>query len=148
MSAKQGALAIGEFARRTGTAASTLRYYERIGLLPPAERAGGRRHYPPSSVDRLALIRLCQDAGFTLAEIRRLLGASSLRRGTLSRLAEGKIAELDTRIAQAQRARQLLEHALACPHRDLLTCPNFRTALRARRELSHSEHAAPPDRND
>jgi DNA-binding transcriptional MerR regulator len=133
-------IAIGELARRTGTAASALRYYERIGLLPPAERAGGRRHYPASSADRLALIRLCQDAGFTLAEIRRLL-AGSLGRGTLSRLAEGKIDELDTRILQAQRAKQLLQHALACPHRDLLTCPNFRAALQARREPSRGPSA-------
>jgi DNA-binding transcriptional MerR regulator len=143
MSANQTALPIGELARRTGTAASALRYYERIGLLPPAERAGGRRHYPPSTADRLALIRLCQDAGFTLSEIRDLLSASSLRRRALSRLAEGKIYELDARIAQAQRAKQLLEHALACPHRDLLTCPNFRAALQARREPSDSPSAEP-----
>jgi DNA-binding transcriptional MerR regulator len=121
-----------------------LRYYERIGLLPPAERAGGRRIYPPSSADRLALIRLCQDAGFTLSEIRELLSASSLRRRTLSRLAEGKIYELDARIAHAQRAKELLEHALACPHHDLLTCPNFRAALQARREPSNGPSAEPP----
>jgi DNA-binding transcriptional MerR regulator len=139
MSNKDGPLAIGELARRTGTATSALRYYERIGLLPPAERAGGRRHYPASSADRLALIRLCQDAGFTLAEIRQLLAASSRR--SWSRLAEGKIDELDTRIAEAQRAKKLLKHALACPHRDLLTCPNFRAALQARREPA-SQHVS------
>jgi len=141
MSNNDGPLAIGELARRTGTATSALRYYERIGLLPPAERAGGRRHYPPSSADRLALIRLYQDAGFTLAEIRQLLAAGSRRRRSWSRLAEGKIYELDTRIAEAQRAKKLLEHALACPHRDLFTCPNFRAALQARREPSHSPSA-------
>jgi MerR family redox-sensitive transcriptional activator SoxR len=59
-------LAIGELARRAGTAPSALRYYERIGLLPPAERAGGKRHYPPSSAERLAFVRVYQDAGFTL----------------------------------------------------------------------------------
>ena len=131
MSDDDRAVAIGELARRTGTATSALRYYERIGLLPPAERAGGRRHYPPSSADRLALIRLCQDAGFTLAEIRELL--SAFRRRSWSRLAEGKIDELNNRIAEAQRAKKLLEHALACPHRDLLTCPNFRAALEEHR---------------
>jgi DNA-binding transcriptional MerR regulator len=132
LSDKGGRVAIGDLARRTGTATSALRYYERIGLLPRAERAGGRRHYPPSSAERLALIRLCQDAGFTLAEIRQLLAASSRR--SWNRLAEAKIDELDTRIAEAQRAKELLEHALACPHRDLLTCPNFRAALQARHE--------------
>jgi DNA-binding transcriptional MerR regulator len=134
MSNKDGRVAIGELARRTGTATSALRYYERIGLLPPAGRSGGLRHYPPSSADRLALIRLCQDAGFTLAEIRQLLAEGIRRRGSWSRLAQGKIDELDARIAETQRAQKLLEHALACPHRDLLTCPNFRAALQARRE--------------
>jgi DNA-binding transcriptional MerR regulator len=125
-------LAIGELARRTGTAPSALRYYERIGLLPPTERAGGKRRYPPSSAERLALVRLYQDAGFTLREIRQLLAAGSGRRANWTPLAERKIAELDARIAEAQRAKDLLEHALDCPRRDLLTCPNFRAALQAR----------------
>jgi DNA-binding transcriptional MerR regulator len=133
MSDDDALVAIGELARRTGTAASALRYYERIGLIAPAERAGGRRHYPAASADRLALIRLYQDAGFQLAEIRELLGAGSRERRSWTRLAEGKIDELNDRIAEAQRAKSLLEHALACPHRDLLSCPNFRAALQARR---------------
>jgi DNA-binding transcriptional MerR regulator len=135
-------LAIGELARRAGTATSALRYYERIGLLPRAERAGGKRHYPPSSAERLALVRLYQDAGFTLKEIRQLLAAGSGRRGGWTPLAERKIAELDARIAEAQRAKTLLEHALACPHRDLLTCPRFRAALQARLE---ARAASPTD---
>jgi DNA-binding transcriptional MerR regulator len=126
---------IGELARRTGVATSALRYYERIGLLPPAERAGQRRQYPPSSADHVALIRLYQDAGFTLAEIGRLLAAKSRGRPDWNRLAEHKIAELDARIADTQRAKKLIEHALACPHRDLVDCPNFRSALEA-----HLEH--------
>jgi DNA-binding transcriptional MerR regulator len=133
-------LAIGELARRAGTAPSALRYYERIGLLPPAERAGGKRRYPPSSAERLALVRLYQDAGFTLKEIRQLLAARSRQRASWTPLAERKIAELDARIAEAQRAKSLLEHALNCPHDDLLTCPNFRAALQAR--LKGSPEAA------
>jgi DNA-binding transcriptional MerR regulator len=132
---ENGPVPIGELARRTGVAASALRYYERIGLLPPAERAGQRRHYPPSIAERVALIRLCQDAGFTLAEIGRLLASSSSRpRQAWDRMAERKIAELDARIADAQRAKKLLTHALECPHPDLLACPNFRSALEAQLE--------------
>jgi DNA-binding transcriptional MerR regulator len=125
---------IGKLARRTGVATSALRYYERIGLLSPAERVGQRRHYPASSVERIALIRLYQDAGFTLAEIGRLLAARRQGRRAWDHLAERKVAELDARIADTQRAKQLIEHALECPHRDLLTCPNFRSALEARLE--------------
>src|SRR5215208_7071192 len=132
MSEDDAQLAIGELARHTGSATSALRYYERIGLLPPAERSGGRRHYPPGIAERVGLIRLYQDAGFTLAEIRQLLAEGGPRSGSWSRLAERKIDELDARISEAQHARELLGHALGCPHPDLLSCPNFRSALHAR----------------
>lgn len=135
--AENGLVPIGELARRTGVATSALRYYERVGLLSPAERIGQRRHYPPWSAERVALIRLCQDAGFTLAEIGRLLEGWSQAWG---RLAERKIAELDARIAHAQRAKELVTHALECPHRDLFACPNFRSALEARIERPGSSH--------
>jgi MerR family redox-sensitive transcriptional activator SoxR len=138
---KNGLVPIGELARRTGVATSALRYYERIGLLLPAERVGQRRHYPPSSAERVALIRLYQDAGFTLAEIGRLIAAWSRGRRDWDRLAERKIAELDARIADAQRAKKLITHALECPYRDLFACPNFRSALEA-----HLEHPGSPHR--
>jgi DNA-binding transcriptional MerR regulator len=124
-----GLIAIGELARRTGLASSALRYYERVGLLAPATRAGGRRHYGASSAERVALIRLCQDAGFTLGEIRALLAAGSRRRSWI-RFAQAKVRELDSRISRAERARALVQHALACPRRSLVTCPNFRAALK------------------
>jgi DNA-binding transcriptional MerR regulator len=133
--AQDGLVPIGELARRTGAATSALRYYERIGLLSPAERAGGKRHYSASSAERVALIRLYQDAGFTLAEIGRLLASSGWDRRRFGDLAERKIAELDARIADAQRAKKLISHALECPHRDLFTCPRFRAALQAQLEV-------------
>jgi MerR family redox-sensitive transcriptional activator SoxR len=124
-------MVIGELARRTGLATSALRYYERVGLLSPAGRAGGRRHYGASGAERVALIQLCQDAGFTLREIRALLATGSRRGRPWTRLVEAKLRELETRIARAERARALVQHALACPHRSLVTCPNFRAALQA-----------------
>jgi DNA-binding transcriptional MerR regulator len=131
---ENGLVPIGELARRTGVATSALRYYERIGLLSPAERVGQRRHYPPSSAERVALIGLYQDAGFTLAEIRRMVAAMSRGRQAWNRLAERKIAELDARIADAKQAKKLIKHALECPHRDHLDCPRFRAALEAHLE--------------
>jgi DNA-binding transcriptional MerR regulator len=127
----EGLVPIGELARRTGAAPSALRYYERVGLLSPAERSGQRRYYASSSAERVALIRLYQAAGFTLSEIGRLLAAGSRRRRDWSLLAARKIRELDARVADAQDAKRLIEHALDCPHSDLLTCPNFRSALEA-----------------
>ena len=137
---EDGLVPIGELARRTGVATSALRYYERIGLLSAAERAGGRRHFTPSSAERVALIRLYQDAGFTLVEIRRMLAARSQGRRGWGDLAERKIAELDARIADAQQAKNLIQHALECPHRDLLTCPRFRSALQAQLARPNNRH--------
>ena len=130
MSDMDGLIAIGELARRTGLASSALRYYERVGLLSPAGRAGGRRHYGASSAERVALIQLYQDAGFTLREIRALVGSRKTRPWT--RLVEAKLRELETRIAQAERAKVLVQQALACPHRNLLSCSNFRAAIKTR----------------
>lgn len=126
---ENGLLAIGELGCRTGVAPSALRYYERLGLLSPVERVRGRRRYSASSAERVAFIRLCGDVGFTLGEIGELLRGGSRRRRAWSRMAEGKIRELDARILQAEQARQLLQHALACRHEDLLACSNFRGAL-------------------
>lgn len=123
-------LAIGAFARRAGVAPSALRYYERLGLLPPAQRRNGRRVYRSSELVRIAFIRLCHDSGFTLAESRQLLaGKKGFRRSGMI-LARQKVRELERRIEETQRAKELLEHALACPSPDLLTCPNFQLSLR------------------
>src|SRR5262249_43679925 len=122
---------IGELASRSGLASSALRYYERVGLLSPVGRTSGRRQYAVSSVERVAVIRLCQDAGFTLREIRALLATGGRRSRAWRNLVEAKLHELDTRIAQAQHARALVSHALACPHPNLFECNNFRAALQA-----------------
>jgi DNA-binding transcriptional MerR regulator len=66
-------LKIGELARRTGTNAPTVRYYEQIGLLPPASRRdGGQRSYGEEDVRRLTFIRRCRDFGFSIAQVRAL----------------------------------------------------------------------------
>ena len=125
-------LSIGELGRRTGLATSALRYYERLGVLTPDGRANGRRYYGPGSAARIALIRLCQEAGFTLGEIRTILAAGSRRHLSWKRLMKGKLQELEAAIAHATRAKTLIERGLACRHRELSMCPNFRAALNAR----------------
>lgn len=130
MSKPRGLIEIGELGRRTGLATSALRYYERVGLLSPDGRARGRRCYEVASAERVALIQLCQDAGFTLREIQTLVATKGRRGRPWTHLLEGKLRELDTRIARTERARALVRHALACPHRNILACANFRSALR------------------
>jgi MerR family copper efflux transcriptional regulator len=115
------ALTIGELARRTGVTASALRYYEELGLLPVPARISGQRRYPESAAASVGAIRLCSDAGFTLAEQKALMTARGWRK-----LAERKLAELDEQIARAQAAREAISYGLRCPRRGPAQAPDFR----------------------
>lgn len=128
------ALTIGELGRRTGSAPSALRYYEEIGLLAPAARVSGQRRYAPDAVGVVGAILLLAEVGFTLAEIKQLTAARSASGGAWRELARRKLAELDERIAEAQTARVAVEHAMACPHDDITTCPSFQAVVRQRLE--------------
>jgi DNA-binding transcriptional MerR regulator len=81
-------LMIGEVVRLTGKAASTIRYYEEIGLIPLPERVSGRRRYQPDIVRILGVIATAQRAGLSLDEIRLLLDASPADRLATERLRE------------------------------------------------------------
>jgi DNA-binding transcriptional MerR regulator len=129
---KNGLLEIGELGRLTGTTDATLRYYEKLGLVQPVARVSGRRRYDTKSAANVAMIRLCQDAGFTLGEIGQFIAHRDREGRAWTSLAESKIRELDTRIADAQRARTLLQHALGCSHPNLFECPRFQSAVAAR----------------
>lgn len=68
-------LSIGLVARRTGATVPTIRYYEEIGLLPPASRTeAGQRTYDEASIRRLVFIRRCRDFGFSIDQVRELVG--------------------------------------------------------------------------
>lgn len=123
---------IGELARRAGVAASALRYWEELGLLPAPDRAAGQRRYPPSVVGLVGEILVLRDVGFTLREIRELLAARSSGARGWRELHERKLAELDRRIAQAHAARTAIAHGLACPHEDVHDCPTFGGVIAAR----------------
>jgi DNA-binding transcriptional MerR regulator len=68
-------LSIGLVARQTGCTVPTIRYYEEIGLLPPAHRTNaGQRHYDERTIHRLTFIRRCRDFGFSIDQVRELVG--------------------------------------------------------------------------
>lgn len=70
-------LTIGTLAKKTGTKAQTIRYYEQIGLMPePGRTAGGQRRYGDAELDRLSFIRHARQLGFSLDAIRELLDLS------------------------------------------------------------------------
>jgi DNA-binding transcriptional MerR regulator len=125
-------LTIGELARRVLVAPSALRYWEELGLLSPAVRISGQRRYPESAVERVGLILLHRDLGFSLAEQQVLLAPRAVASGDWHRLARRKLVELDGQIAKAHIAREAISHGLRCPHADLFECPNFASVLAAR----------------
>lgn len=66
---------IGAVSKQTGCSVPTIRYYEEVGLLPAAPRTeGNQRHYDDAAVRRLAFIRRCRDFGFTIEQVRELVG--------------------------------------------------------------------------
>ena len=108
-------LSIGELARRSGRAASAIRYYESIGLLPQARReSGGRRRYPEGAVRTLHVIDTARRAGLALEEIKALLSGET----RLDTIAARRLDDLD-----AQRA--WLAHAAECTCVDLDECALF-----------------------
>ena len=115
-------LSIGEVAKRTGLRPSALRYYEEVGLLSPADRVSGRRHYHASVLDRLSVISCAQSAGFTIAEIRELLEGEDGAHGAWRSMAERKLAEVNAVIDKAQATRRLLEDSLQCTCQSLEEC--------------------------
>jgi DNA-binding transcriptional MerR regulator len=118
-------LAIGEVARRAGIAASAVRYYELQGLVPRADRRGGKRVYADDILDRLALIRLAKAAGFRVAEIRTLLRGLGRRTPPGPRwrsLAERKAEELEARAAELERMKRVLAVVAGCECPTLEEC--------------------------
>ncbi|WP_395311850.1 MerR family transcriptional regulator [Mycobacterium sp. AMU20-3851] len=107
-------LTIGEVARRTGVAQTTLRYYEQIGLLPPPQRVGGQRRYPESAMIRLEVIRACKAAGFALEEIVALMGDHAPGKPVARALAEAKLIEIDAQMRTLERAKEIIRWGMAC----------------------------------
>ena len=100
---------IAGLARAGGVGVETVRYYQRRGLMPKPDGAGGVRRYGPSEIRRLRFIRAAQGAGFTLEQIGELLALDAGHDHARARaLAQARIADLDRRIAELQAVRASL----------------------------------------
>jgi MerR family transcriptional regulator, redox-sensitive transcriptional activator SoxR len=121
---------IGEVAAAARVAPSKLRYYERIGLLPEAERVSGQRRYDGSVLERLSLIDVGQRAGLSLDEMRDLLDAGSEPiSANLRELATRKLPAVEGLIARAEAMRGWLQRAQACDCETVHECGLFDSAL-------------------
>lgn len=122
------AIPIGEASRRSRINIETIRYYERIGLVPkPARSAGGRRHYTGDQVRRLAFIKRARELGFGLATIRALLALVEGGRFTCSEvhaMVLDHLGDVGRKIEDLQRIERVLEGMAAqCSRGDLPQCP-------------------------
>jgi MerR family redox-sensitive transcriptional activator SoxR len=105
-------LYISEVARQVGLRPSAIRYYERIGLLPSAQRESGQRRYDTTALYRLAIIQRARQLGFTLDEIRQLFfgfGNASRASERWQKLSQRKLAELDSLMDGIKAVRRLLK---------------------------------------
>lgn len=121
---------ISDVARRTGVPASTLRFYEKKGLIRAISPAGERRHFAANVLDQLALIALGQAGGLSLDEIHAMLspaGAPQVDRDLL----RAKADQIDETIHRLRAMSAGLRHAADCPAPSHAQCPTFQRLLKA-----------------
>ena len=109
---------IGEASKASSVSAKMIRYYEQIGLIPPADRNdSGYRAYSQDDVHRLHFIRRARDLGFSVAEITDLLGLwndTSRHSADVKRLAEQHIDDLEQRIENMRQMADTLKSLISC----------------------------------
>jgi MerR family redox-sensitive transcriptional activator SoxR len=120
------ALTIGELAARSGVAPSALRYYERLGLIRSRRTTGNQRRYERSELRRVAFIRIAQQVGVSLEEIRDALASlpesRTPNRADWARLSARWQARLQERIELLERLRDQLTGCIGCGCLSLQTC--------------------------
>ena len=121
------AFTIGALAKATGTNIETIRYYERIGLLPqPARTAGNYRHYQPNHLARLGFIRRSRELGFSLDAIRGLLRLADEKErdcAAVDEIARAHVEEIERKIADLTALRRELRNLISqCSHGTIAQC--------------------------
>ncbi len=122
-SSRQIDLSVGELAARFDLATHVLRHWEDVGLLAPQRDGAGRRRYGRADVFRVATIVRSKAAGMTLEQIQVLLDADAADR---HQVLAAHVADLERRMEEMERSREMTLHALACRAHDVTSCPHFR----------------------
>ncbi len=119
-------LAIGAVAERTGLAVSAIRFYEEVGLVNSTRADSGHRRFHRSTIRRLSFIRICQQLGYSLDDIREQLDVLPDKRtpneSDWNRLSSGFVLDLDQRIAGLQLLREKLDGCIGCGCLSLAKC--------------------------
>ena len=117
---------MGEVAARFDLETHVLRHWEDVGLLAPARDPAGRRRYVRDDVVRVAVVVRNKAAGMSLEQIRVLLDSGSADRHAVL---QAHLDDLERRMEEMRRSREMTEHALRCRAHDVATCPRFRDHL-------------------
>ncbi len=119
-------LPIGALAERTGVAPSALRYYEAEGLIHAARSEGGQRRFSRDMIRRVSFIRVAQQVGLTLEEVRHALDSLPDNRTPTEkdwhRLSASWRPRLDDQIAMLERLRDRLDACIGCGCLSLRVC--------------------------
>ncbi len=115
-------LSIGEVARSTGIAVSAVRYYDEVGLVSAVARVGGKRRFEPGTVGRVSFILRSREAGFSLDEIRLILGDED---GGWRHLVESKLVELAERRDRLDTMIGMLTEIRDCGCEVVAACPRI-----------------------
>jgi DNA-binding transcriptional MerR regulator len=116
----QSGLRIGEVAQRAGVSVDTVRYYEKLRLLPRAGRShGGFRLFTADTIDRVQFIRQAQEIGLSLNDIKDLLIGGSAECRRMRDLLRAKLTDVDERIKAMRRFRRALAHHLSACEEEL-----------------------------
>ncbi len=118
---------IGDVSKKTGLPISTLRYYEKKGLITSIARHGLRRQYDRNILERLSLIILGRNVGFSLDEMRDMLNSNGTQIDREKLL--HKAAEISKKIQKLEMMRNGLNHAASCTAPSHLECPKFQRIM-------------------
>lgn len=125
------AISIGELSRRTNCNIETIRYYERIGLMPVPSRRGRYRTYGADDVGRLGFVRRARELGFTLDDVRALLGLAAGGQAACPEarsLAASHLTSVRARITDLRRMERVLADSVqACDGEYGEGCPLIET---------------------
>lgn len=122
--AKEGAVSIGEAAALYGLAPSTVRWWERQGVLNQPAREGGKRRYGDTDLRRIGLAYLCCVVGRMPLDQAAVVTSGKATRGAWQGAIEAQLVEVERQITELEAARRYLRHALSCTDDDIAgDCP-------------------------
>lgn len=116
---------IGDVSEKLGIPASTIRYYEQVGLIDPPKRVSGRRDFDEKTIFALEFVRLSQAAGFTIAETKSLFKSYARDQnvgGAWRQLASQKRSDVRNQVQALQQVDAILSELISCKCESFTDC--------------------------